>query len=313
MQLSFFDLHCDTAECMLTAQQPLARNSFAVSLSRAAELVQYVQVMAFWTRPELNDHAGWQRFLQMHEHLLADPDVSNKRAEVCTSCPPRKPGTSLFLSIEDARLLECDIDRVDTIAQMGIRIVTPLWKGVSSIGGAHDTDRGLSPFGRTAVARMASLEIVPDISHASERSADEILSIAADAGIPAIASHSNAHALCPVSRNLRNSQIKELISCGGLIGINLHEPFLSTADHATREDVLRHMEFFLEQGAEQSLCFGCDMDGADLPRDLSSLSDIPSLADYLLGYYSEQTIQSVFFENAYHFAETHFTNSAKNP
>jgi microsomal dipeptidase-like Zn-dependent dipeptidase len=71
------------------------------------------------------------------------------------------------------------------------------------------------------------------------------------------------------------------------------------------------MEYFLERGAEHSLCFGCDMDGADLPREFSSLSDLPALADYLLGYYSEQTVRSVFFENAYHFVRKYFSH--KNP
>lgn len=311
MQLSFFDLHCDTAERMHSEHQEFARNDFAISLERASVFEQYVQVMAFWTRPELDDGTGWKRFLQMHRNLLADPCVLDGRAKLCTDCPPRDNGTFLLLSVEDARILESDISRVETLCQMGIRAVTPLWRGESCIGGAHDTDRGLSSFGKAAVTRMNELGILTDISHASERAADDILSIAADKHRPVIASHSNAYALCPVSRNLRNGQIQSVIQSGGLIGLNLHEPFLTTDLHATREDLLHHMEYFLERGAEHSLCFGCDMDGADLPRWHSSLSNLPALADYLLGYYSEQTVRSVFFENAYHFAKKYF--SYKNP
>ena len=306
MQLSFFDLHCDTAERMLSEHQEFAHNTFSISLERASVFEQYIQIMAFWTRPELDDTTGWKHFLQMHRNLLADPCISDGRAKICTSCPPKRNGVFLFLSIEDARILESDLSRVDTLYQMGIRAVTPLWRGESRIGGAHDTDRGLSPFGRSVLKRMNELGILTDISHASEQSADEILSIAAENGRPVIASHSNAHAICPVSRNLRNGTIRSVIQSGGLIGLNLHEPFLAKDHRATREDVLRHMEYFLEQGAKHSLCFGCDMDGADLPRELSTLLDLPALADYLLGYYSEQTVRSVFFENAYHFVKKYF-------
>ena len=197
-----------------------------------------------------------------------------------------------------------DIRRIDRLYQMGIRIITPLWSGVSCIGGAHDTDEGLSTFGKNAMLRAISIGMIPDISHASERSADAIFELAAHSLRPVIASHSNAFAVCPVSRNLRDRQIQCILDTHGVIGINLYTRFLRKDGNADVTDVLRHMEYFLAHGARDSLCLGCDMDGSELPVELSDVSRLPRLAEEMLKQnYSEDLIRAIFFENAYQFAK----------
>ena len=127
-----------------------------------------------------------------------------------------------------------------------------------------------------------------------------------------MASHSNAFDLCPVSRNLQRSQIRDILSLGAVIGINLYVHFLSSTHTASREDVLRHVEYFLEQGCEDALCFGSDMDGAELPADIPNLGAIPALRNFLSDYYDESILNKLFYKNAYHFAERNFSASAEN-
>ena len=214
---------------------------------------------------------------------------------------------SLLLALEDARVLNRKLERVEELHRLGFRILTPLWGGETCIGGSHDTSKGLTDFGRHAIRDAVSLGMIADISHASLRSADEILEIASNQGRPVMASHSNAYDICPVSRNLQRNQIRDLLDLGGIIGLNLHRPFLSTQKEATREDILRHAEYFLEQGCEDALCFGCDMDGAMMPADLPDLLAISSLREYLSGYYSDELLDKLFFKNAHHFATRHLT------
>lgn len=314
MKYSFFDWHCDTAGALLRANEPLAANSQAVSLKKAEQLAHYIQVMAYFTSSKLSDEEGWEWVHSMHRHLTEDASVLRGDAVICDACPPQSNGVHLLLAVEDARILNGKLERVDRLRQMGIRILTPLWSGVTCIGGAHNTSEGLTAFGRIAVDRAITLGMLPDISHASERSADEIFQIAYDHGCPVIASHSNAHSVCPVSRNLRDGQICEIVRSGGVIGLNLYVSFLSKdAANASANDVLRHVEYFLEQGAENALCFGCDMDGAALPADIPSLEEIPHLADLLSRHYSSDTVHKIMFENAYSFARRALTSSAKNP
>ena len=59
MELSLFDLHCDTPYLMLRNSQPLFSNNLAVSLENARDFKRYTQVMALWTDNELTNEEGW--------------------------------------------------------------------------------------------------------------------------------------------------------------------------------------------------------------------------------------------------------------
>ena len=298
--LSLFDLHCDTAGRMLRKKQPLGDNGLAVSLKKAGAFRQYVQVMAFFPDNRLSPEDGWTHVRQMYENLLSDPDIRNGTAGISSVCPARADGASLLLGLEDARVLNLRLERVDELFSMGVRIFTPLWSGETCMGGAHDTAAGLTDFGEAAIRRAATLGMIPDISHASEASADEIFVIAADCRRPVIASHSNAYSVCPVSRNLRDWEIKAIVDSGGLIGLNLFTAFLAKDHPASAEDVYRHADYLLSHGAENALAMGGDMDGAELPDDLPDLSFLPDLAECFLRHnLPEQLVRNIFFENAF--------------
>lgn len=307
MQLSLFDLHCDTAYELYRRGESLAKNSLSVTLHAAKSYRNYVQVMAHWTDPHLSDEEGWESCLAIYHHLCTDTAIQSEELTLCTtlpSLPLRRP--CLLLAVEDARILAGNEERVDHLAKMGFRIMTPLWAGVTCIGGAHDTREGLTAFGRAALRRALQCGMLLDVSHASEASTEEILALSAEYTRPILATHSNAFSVCPVSRNLKKEQILAIVASGGLIGINLHVPFLTEREDATTEDILRHIEAFLSLGAERSLCFGGDWDGARLPVCFSKQEQLLLLAEAMLKHnYSETTVHSIFFENAYRFAEMH--------
>ena len=281
MQLSLFDLHCDTAYRMLNEHQPLSDNFFCVSLKEARNFDRYYQVMALWTDQRLEDEQGWHVALQMLSNLKNDPMIKAGQAQLCVSCPSTKEAKApvLMLSLEDARILNGNLDRVDELYRLGVRIFTPLWRGNSCIGGAHDTDHGLTEFGKATLCRALSRGMIPDISHASCPAAEEILTLAETYGVPVIASHSNAFGVCPVSRNLSDDKIGKIVKSGGVIGLNLHRYFLRADGDATLDDILLHIDYFLDRGAENALCLGADMDGGEMPKEIPSLSYLPLLAE----------------------------------
>lgn len=308
MELSLFDLHCDTAYEMHRRQEGFWQNTLAVSGEQAKRFTRYVQVMAIWTDRTLSDHDGWTAYRKILAHLQNDPTIKANKTGLCTSLLTEKYERIQFLlSVEDARILENRTDRVDTLFADGVRLMTPLWSKNSCIGGAHDTKNGLTAFGKEALDRAASLGILLDVSHASERSFEEILAICMNRKRPALATHSNAYDLTPTSRNLKKWQIEQLIAQNGLIGINLHVPFLRRKNEsADIDDVLAHVEYFLSLGAQSNLALGGDMDGATLPKDLHSLSCMPRLAEAMQKRnYPENLIRAIFFENAYRFAQTY--------
>lgn len=312
MRFSFFDLHCDTATELFRHKETLKHNSLAISLDRAERFDRYAQIMAFWTEPRSDNESGWERLSEVLNYLKSDGAVQAQKAKIATDATSVDVGTFLFLSVEDARILNHKTKRIYELYDMGFRFITPLWAGETCIGGSHDTDAGLTAFGKEVLQEAAAMGMILDISHASQKSADDLFEIAAKQNRPVIASHSNAHEICGVLRNLHPQQIRDILSLDGLIGLNLYRRFLSERDEPSREDVLRHIEYFLEQGCENILCFGCDMDGAELPKDLQDISAIPSLREYLSSYYSEKILNQIFFQNAYHFVERNLNSSAKN-
>lgn len=308
MKLSLFDLHCDTAGEMLKTGQELEQNELAVSLRKASVYQHYVQVMAHWTPYGMQDEDAWEYCLRMLKNLKDDPAITAKKAVIQTVCPKQVDSPTLFLAVEDARILANQLERVNLLFENGIRILTPLWKGESCIGGSHDTDKGLTDFGRAALERAVSLGMILDISHASAASAEDIFTISKKHCRPVIASHSNAYEICPVSRNLRKDQIQAIVASDGLIGINLYKNFLKPDGNATAEDALAHIDYFLEQGAKEHLALGCDMDGCDLPPDIPDVSSLHRLAELMLAHgYSECLIRAIFYGNALRFAVQYFT------
>ncbi len=301
MQLSLFDLHCDTAYEMLRQGEPLTENRLAVSLEKAKDLQHYIQVMALWTDRQLDDESGWRQFSAMLHKLRADPALQNEAALLITAlADDSRP--QLLLGVEDARILAGRLERVDTLYREGVRILTPLWQGETVIGGSHDTNVGLTDFGRLALDRAAGLGIVLDISHASETSAEEMLEIAAHHARPVIASHSDSHTVCPVSRNLRDRQAKAILDSGGVIGLNLYHRFLTDGSDTPLHRLPAHIDHFLELGAENALCLGCDMDGCELPPEIPHLGALHKLAEFLQRYYSDALIEKLFYRNAMRFA-----------
>lgn len=307
MELSLIDLHCDTAYEMHRQNLKLTSNHLAISLQNAEKFKQYGQVMALWTSDQLSDHDGWDACLSMYSHLSGDPAIIEGRARICTSCRDMIPSIpSLFLGVEDLRILDGRLSRLDTLYEMGVRFVTPLWRGETCIGGSHNTEKGLTSFGRDAIQKAFSLGMIVDISHASERSADEIFSLANEVRCPVVATHSNAYDICPVSRNLRQGQAESIRASGGVVGLNLYPRFLSTDRNDSIERIIPHIEYFLELGFSGSLCLGCDMDGATLPREITDLSRLPTLCELLLQRnYSQTLVSALFFENAHRFLTQH--------
>ena len=310
MELSLFDLHCDTPYEMFRTGQALSVNQLAISLQKAQFFHCYKQVMAFWCPKHLSDEEGWQHFEAMYRNFLSDPAFAKGQAQILHTDPVKDPENRLFIfALEDLRILAGDIDRIDRLFECGIWIVTPLWANESCIGGAHNTDKGLTHFGKSALTHALNRGMLLDISHASVRSAEEIIALSRKFERPVLATHSNAYSVCPASRNLRDSQILDVIRSKGLIGINLHKPFLRSDIKPTVEDLFAHIDYFLSMGATDNLCFGADLDGCDPLEECSTIDMFSNLAEQMLQKnYPEQLIKAIFFENADRFAKTYLSS-----
>ena len=298
------DLHCDTSLELYRHGYSLADAPCAVSLEKAAGYDRYVQLMAVFTDTRLDDEAGWQQFFAVRENLLKECEthavpLCRTGAELADTLRFTEQKNAFLLTVEDARILNGRIERLEELYRAGVSVITPLWGGLTCIGGSHNTDSGLSDFGKAVVEGCFDLGIAVDLSHASTRSADDIFDIAEKKNGKVLATHSNAWALCRHTRNLSDDRLRRLAALNGVIGVNLYVRFLTEQDDCTMDDVLRHIEYLAEVMGEDRVAFGADWDGADVPEDLPDISAmtrlIPALTDK---GYSPAFLDKLFYENA---------------
>ena len=312
MKYSLFDTHCDTAFELYHRKEDLWQNSCHISLSHAAAYEKYVQLYAIWCNRRQDDQTCWEEFLAVSDNFdrLIEQN-SNKISRVRTSTELAQTlatkQSAAILAVEDARLLAGDIDRLQFLYDKGVRCMTLLWGGPTCIGGSHDTDLGLTDFGKAVVAGCFELGIVPDISHASEQSVDDVIAIAQKYQKPFIATHSNCYSVYPHSRNLRDRHLQALIELGGLVGISMCCSHLRDCSQrgAGIDDVIRHIDRYVALDAESNLCFGCDFDGTDLPEGIYHVDDLYKIGDGLAEHgYTKEMLEKLFWTNAYTFFNT---------
>lgn len=292
--MKLFDLHCDTAFEMYKKGEGLCSNKLHIALDRTKEFETYNQIMAIWSDCDKSDEECFADFKNINS-------VLKKETEKCFDGNKN----SYLISVEDGKLLAGDIKRLDFLYDEGVRFLIPMWSGENCIGGAFDTSKGLSDFGKKVILRCFEIGIVPDISHSSLESASEILDMAEKADKPVIASHSCSYSVYPHDRNLRDEQFLRIKDIGGIVGLSFCRYHLAPKEEkCTSDNILSHIEHYLSIGGENTLCFGADMDGAPMPEDIFGIESIPSLYDKICDAFGKDIADNITWNNAYNFVNS---------
>ena len=110
----------------------------------------------------------------------------------------------------------------------------------------------------------------------------------ASAALPLVATHSNAHAVTPSSRNLSDRQLGLIADSGGLVGLNFATCFLRPDGRRGTacgwDPVLRHLDHLLARLGEGGVAFGSDFDGAAVPDVIGDVAGLPALQDALAAH-----------------------------
>lgn len=307
--MNLFDLHCDTAFEIFKAKTSLYENKHDISLARAeSTFCHYAQVMAIWTNRRKSDEECWLDFLAMRENLLAEAERWG--AKVCVSANEMALAWSagksaLFLGVEGARILAGKPERIGKLYDLGVRFLTLGWAGSDVIGGSHDTEDGLTDFGREVVNECARLGIIVDVSHASRAVTAECLDFAKEHGSAIMATHSNSYYVTPHTRNLTDEEAKKIAAAGGVIGISMAPEHLNVSGKADISDIIKHISHYFDIGIGSSVCLGGDLDGiSSKPEGIECIADIPKIAEAMRAAgFSEEDTENVFWKNAARFVQ----------
>lgn len=325
INLKVFDIHSDLFTDIAWRRNRGETNVFdRIHYPKLKQGAVDSMICVFWVEPAFRSNP-LARFQEVFQHTLADLRHS-KHANICLTVEDMNDAPdkiNLFLGIEGITFIEQwgqdSLDRnienaFEFLHHNKIRhsiFVWNEWNAFASGTGStsQPNQTGLTSFGKSAVHKSADLQWVHDVSHLDEASFWDLYH-ATDQ--PIIASHSNAYALCPHERNLKDEQIKAIAARDGLIGLNAYHAFV----HHTNPSLDRfidHAVYIAELVGPEYLAFGFDFIdyladydvGASFSGTtigLENTTKIPDLLERMAARgFSAQDIEKISFHNAFEF------------
>lgn len=212
-----------------------------------------------------------------------------------------------IMHIEGAEAIGPDLDALYLFHDMGLRSLGPVWSRPTAFGhgvpfafpASPDSGPGLTPAGKDLLRLCNRMGILFDLSHLNEAGFNDV---AALSDAPLVATHSNAHAISPSSRNLTDRQLGMIRDSDGMVGVNFATGFLNADGRKTSDQgfdaVLRHLDHLITHLGEDRVGFGSDFDGAEVPVKLKDAAGLPALCDALRAHgYDEPLLSKISHEN----------------
>ena len=224
--------------------------------------------------------------LELYDVLLGLPVV------LATSVDDFRDGViAAIVHVEGAEAIAPDLSNLVDWYDRGLRSLGPVWSRANAFGegvpfrfpSSPDTGPGLTTAGLELIRACNRLGILVDLSHLNEAGFWDVARVS-DA--PLVATHSNAHALCPSTRNLTDAQLRSIRDTDGVVGVNFAVSFMREdgrhlPDETPIDEILRHVDYLAETMGIDHVAFGSDFDGTSIPTALGGVAGLPKLVDGL--------------------------------
>ena len=185
------------------------------------------------------------------------PDVLCRIRTVADIAAAKRDGrTGLIYGFQDGVAFESDLDRLDALYRLGLRVVQPTYNRRNLLGDGclEPANAGLSKTGVEAVEKMNELGILVDLSHCGRQTAADAIKASKR---PVAFTHTGSAALNDHPRNRTDAELRAVAEKGGVSGIYFM-PFLSEGKQPTAADVIRHLEHMIEVAGEDHVSIGTD-------------------------------------------------------
>ena len=204
-----------------------------------------VEFFSIWVEPEGNKGREIKRALDMIDSVYrvvnAHPDqlafASGTKDIYAMRRGPHKK-VAILMGVEGGHAIDSDLAVLRSYYRLGVRYMTLTWSNstpwAQSSGDLSKNtpdpqtgkipDPGLNDYGRSVVREMNRMGMIVDISHVSDRTFFNALTVSR---APVIASHSSSRAITNVPRNMTDDMLIELARNGGVAQVNFNCGFLS--------------------------------------------------------------------------------------
>ncbi|UOQ42764.1 dipeptidase [Halobacillus salinarum] len=197
---------------------------------------------------------------------------------------------AVILHIEGAEAIDAHLDALHVYYEAGLRSLGLVWsrpnifaEGVPyQFPSSPDTGNGLTKLGKHLVRKCNELGIMIDNSHLNEKG---FWDVAALSDSPLVATHSNAHSLCPISRNLTDKQLDAIAESNGVVGITYSNNMLrmdgDLSQDTAIEDIVKHITYISNRVGVEHVALGSDFDGAVISKELKDVTGVPKILQRL--------------------------------
>jgi membrane dipeptidase len=323
-RIGLIDSHNDFATAIAARRASGVYDSLATYwLPRFRDGGVSLVVTPIWISSLFVQEGALRRAVQVVDGLLSEIEQCRDEIALVTTYAGIEQArasskVAILLAFEGAEPLGHDLAALRLFYAVGLRVMSLTWSRRNAFGdGAWENESrgGLTRLGRAAVAEMDRLGIVVDVSHASDQTARDVLSLARG---PVIATHSNARALRDHPRNMSDDLLQAVAASGGVIGLTAVPSFISDQP-ATVEKWVDHLVYVRDLVGIDHIGIGADFIqhveelggtleiagwgpdwGKHLPPFAGMLSpeDLPNLTQELCRRgFDEPEIRKIYHEN----------------
>lgn len=219
----------------------------------------------------------------------------------------------MVLHFEGAEMIDPDLNALEVFYRAGVRSIGPVWSRPNAFGHgvpfAHpaspDTGDGLTDAGKALVKACNQLGILLDVSHLNEKGFWDLARITEK---PLVATHSNAHVLCPATRNLTDRQLDAIAESGGMVGVNFSVSELRPDGYLEAntplDELVRQVDHLVARLGLDGVGLGSDFDGAVVPSIIQDASGLQHLVSALRQHgYDGAALKKICHENWFRILE----------
>ncbi|WP_163527914.1 dipeptidase [Halobacillus ihumii] len=212
-----------------------------------------------------------------------------------------------ILHFEGAESIDEDLNALHVYYQAGLRSLGLVWSRPNIFAegvpyrypSTPDIGSGLTEPGKKLVQECNKLGIMIDLSHLNEKGFWDVKGLS---NAPLVATHSNAHTICPISRNLTDKQLDAIAESNGVVGVtyavNMLRPDGKLDTNTPLETIVKHIDYIAGRIGIEHVALGSDFDGTTIPDALGDVTGVPKVIKLLKDRgYSNNDLRKLTSEN----------------
>jgi len=213
----------------------------------------------------MSSNAGWKWQDVIHDFAMRSADVAHQdflfKATTVEDIykAKRENRIAWFLSMEGCAPIENELDRIDILYGIGVRMMGITYSESNALGSGirEPRDGGLTLFGRQAVERMNKLGVAIDLSHTGDLTSMDVIELSKK---PVFITHVGAKSLWNSKRLKPDEVLKACAEHGGVIGVEAapHTTITAAQPRHNLDSIMEHFEYLVELCGIDQVAFGPD-------------------------------------------------------